>query len=566
MLFYVTIISLLKRWLLATHQGAVKGNHMQACLDEFVFRSGGAFIVKKSEALSFDEFVTHHEPLLCELLELFPVPIHLFRGDGMSIFINSAFKEQSGFHNMSLLAGKFNLLTDPYHNEVLNFSGYIKKVFSGTPIIIEDFRVPLEYMTDFFQINPKNVPEETTYLSARAFPVLDAQVKVMYVIFVFSVKKRYAFEKNLTVAKEAIESQLTGKLDIDLAAQASSMSKTNLIRLFRKHLGMTPHDYWLDLKIEELKGQLQNSTVSIRDAFAACGLDYNSHYSKLFKKKTGFAPLQYKNKNGVIRVTFRHNMAKKPGTLSLDEFVAHHEPLLCDLLELFPLPIHMYEGNGVSAFVNSAFKEVFHIKDASAVVGKFNLLTDSLHKDTLNLRERIQRVFSGHHVLVENVKVPLEYVTDILVANRKHVQNEVMCRSIRGFPVPDAQGGVAYVVLIFDTEKHYGLGQNIAAAKEAIESQLTGKFDIGLAAQVSSMSKTSLTRLFKKHLGMTPHDYWLDLKISRLMAELQNPSGSISDAFAACGLDYNSHYTKLFKEKTGLTPLQYKNRERQRVR
>ncbi|MCL2146983.1 MAG: hypothetical protein FWH52_04155 [Synergistaceae bacterium] len=91
-------------------------------------------MVKKSETLSFDEFIAHHERLLCELLELFPAPIHLFRGDGMSVFINSAFKEQSGFHNMSLLAGKFNLLTDPYHNEVLNFSGYIKKVFSGAPI------------------------------------------------------------------------------------------------------------------------------------------------------------------------------------------------------------------------------------------------------------------------------------------------------------------------------------------------------------------------------------------------------------------------------------------------
>ena len=32
------IISLLKRWLLGTHQGAVKENHMQAYLDEYVFR------------------------------------------------------------------------------------------------------------------------------------------------------------------------------------------------------------------------------------------------------------------------------------------------------------------------------------------------------------------------------------------------------------------------------------------------------------------------------------------------------------------------------------------------
>ena len=33
-----TIFSLLKRWLLGTHQGAVSGKHMQSYLDEYVFR------------------------------------------------------------------------------------------------------------------------------------------------------------------------------------------------------------------------------------------------------------------------------------------------------------------------------------------------------------------------------------------------------------------------------------------------------------------------------------------------------------------------------------------------
>jgi AraC-like DNA-binding protein len=240
--------------------------------------------------------------------------------------------------------------------------------------------------------------------------------------------------------------------------------------------------------------------------------------------------------------------------------------LLCELLELFPVPIHLYKGNGISVFVNSAFKETFHIKDTGMLVGKFDLLTDRFHNDTLNLREHIQRVFSGHPIVVENVKVPLEYVTDFFLINRKHVQDEVMYQNIRGFPIPDAQSGVAYVVLMFDLGKRYSFNQNIAAAKEAIESQLTGKFDIDSAAQTSSMSKTNLTRLFKKHFGMTPHDYWMDLKMSKLRDELQNPSVDISSAFASCGLDYNSYYTRLFKKKTGLTPLQYKNRERQRIR
>ena len=33
-----TIVSLLKRWLLGTHQGAVEPKHLQSYLDEYVFR------------------------------------------------------------------------------------------------------------------------------------------------------------------------------------------------------------------------------------------------------------------------------------------------------------------------------------------------------------------------------------------------------------------------------------------------------------------------------------------------------------------------------------------------
>jgi ISXO2-like transposase domain len=35
-------VSLLKRWLLGTHAGAIRPKHLQAYLDEFAFRSTGA--------------------------------------------------------------------------------------------------------------------------------------------------------------------------------------------------------------------------------------------------------------------------------------------------------------------------------------------------------------------------------------------------------------------------------------------------------------------------------------------------------------------------------------------
>ena len=246
--------------------------------------------------------------------------------------------------------------------------------------------------------------------------------------------------------------------------------------------------------------------------------------------------------------------------------MTNNEDLLFHLLEQFPIPIHLYRANGISAFLNSAFKETFNIKDTGQVIGKFNLINDPFHNDILNLRGYIEKVFSGHPILVENVKVPLEYITEIFRIDRKDVHSEIMYQSIRAFPIKNANGGVDYVVIMFELKKYYGFSKNISAAKEVIESQAAEKFNIDEAAKACNMSKVSLIRLFKKHLNQTPHDYWLDLKIARLKEELQNPNITVNEAFAACDMDYNSHYTRLFKMKTGLTPLQYKNRERERVR
>jgi AraC family transcriptional regulator len=37
---------------------------------------------------------------------------------------------------------------------------------------------------------------------------------------------------------------------------------------------------------------------------------------------------------------------------------------------------------------------------------------------------------------------------------------------------------------------------------------------------------------------------------------------SVSQAFAACGVDYSGYYAKLFRQQTGETPRQYRNHHR----
>jgi transcriptional regulator GlxA family with amidase domain len=57
---------------------------------------------------------------------------------------------------------------------------------------------------------------------------------------------------------------------------------------------MTPHDYYISVKINKVKDKLLDMNLSIEEAFSECGFHYHGHYANLFKIKTGLTPSEYR--------------------------------------------------------------------------------------------------------------------------------------------------------------------------------------------------------------------------------------------------------------------------------
>ena len=91
---------------------------------------------------------------------------------------------------------------------------------------------------------------------------------------------------------EYIESHLGEPLLLcDLAAQVS-LSEYHFARMFRKSMGVAPHQFVMQRRMARAKALLLSSNQSLTDIALACGFNSASHFSNRFKAAKGITPSQ----------------------------------------------------------------------------------------------------------------------------------------------------------------------------------------------------------------------------------------------------------------------------------
>lgn len=86
-----------------------------------------------------------------------------------------------------------------------------------------------------------------------------------------------------------IDNNYDKKLNLDLLSRFRFVSKFHLLRLFKKHYGLTPRQYLIDKRIEKSKEHLKNG-MSVTETCFAVGFESLGSFSTLFKTKTGKSP------------------------------------------------------------------------------------------------------------------------------------------------------------------------------------------------------------------------------------------------------------------------------------
>ena len=82
----------------------------------------------------------------------------------------------------------------------------------------------------------------------------------------------------------------------DTLAQQFNTSKRTLIRRFKEAVGLTPHAYVQQIRIEVAQKQLAETQASVEQIMNQVGYEDMSSFRRLFRQQAGITPVEYRKR------------------------------------------------------------------------------------------------------------------------------------------------------------------------------------------------------------------------------------------------------------------------------
>ncbi len=92
---------------------------------------------------------------------------------------------------------------------------------------------------------------------------------------------------------------ICGSITLDEVCAGVLFSKSYLKNLFKKNTGYSIMDYYTHLKIERAKILVKDGKLSVSEIAELLGYSSIHYFSRVFKKKTGLSPTEYKSKKSL---------------------------------------------------------------------------------------------------------------------------------------------------------------------------------------------------------------------------------------------------------------------------
>jgi len=101
--------------------------------------------------------------------------------------------------------------------------------------------------------------------------------------------------------------------------------------------------------------------------------------------------------------------------------------------------------------------------------------------------------------------------------------------------------------------------KKLATARDWIENNFSKSLSLRQLARIASMNEQHFLRQFKKLYHKTPHQYIIDRRIQAARELLGTKELPVQEVCSAIGWESLATFSHLFKQKTGVTPGEYRS-------
>mgnify|MGYP001217442950 CR=1 FL=1 len=121
---------------------------------------------------------------------------------------------------------------------------------------------------------------------------------------------------------------------------------------------------------------------------------------------------------------------------------------------------------------------------------------------------------------------------------------------------------VGYLSRLYSQQESFDSHAVLRLAKviSHMEENYAESQSMSALAKLAGMTERSFLRAFHLATGTSPHNHLLHLRINRAAAELRNPDRQITEVAFEVGFNDSNYFTRQFKKRMGLTPLEYRKR------
>lgn len=175
-------------------------------------------------------------------------------------------------------------------------------IFGERNVVFQNISVPIdlhmEYLIDMFIYESNNKQSGSEFILDNLCSLLG--VKILRTLnsnlCLREQLSNNIVKKDIYRAIDYLHANFNQDFSLTVLSKIAGFSKYHLIRVFKKETGKTPYNYFIDLKLEKAIELIKMKNYSITDICFMCGFKDHSHFSNVFRKKTGVAPSIYKVK------------------------------------------------------------------------------------------------------------------------------------------------------------------------------------------------------------------------------------------------------------------------------